>query len=239
MPQEGAIALASDRLRAAWRVVVRCFEDVRARPFQTRRRRGPRAPAECRGRRPDHLDRRRAARDDAAAHLDRAEGRHGRLGCPARARRAQQPTMEGARGRRRHGHHPGPERVHLAGLVRDETRARPRGPDLELHHRPRPRPARHPRRSGLGRGQRAGPERPRTRRRASSPGRSTTRPCHTSRASSGRSSASSSSIDRVEGKWKLSQNRSDADIAGTIEGLEASGEEGVSGAMRAGRGEPA
>ncbi len=28
-------------------------------------------------------------------------------------------------------------------------------------------------------------------------------------------------IDRVEGKWKLSQNRSDADIAGTIEGLEA------------------
>jgi transcriptional regulator len=39
-------------------------------------------------------------------------------------------------------------------------------------------------------------------------------------------------IDRVEGKWKLSQNRSDADIVGTIEGLEATGEAGVSAAMR-------
>ena len=39
-------------------------------------------------------------------------------------------------------------------------------------------------------------------------------------------------IDRVEGKWKLSQNRSDADIAGAIEGLEATGEQDVSGAMR-------
>jgi transcriptional regulator len=39
-------------------------------------------------------------------------------------------------------------------------------------------------------------------------------------------------IDRVEGKWKLSQNRSDADIAGAIEGLEATGELDVSGAMR-------
>jgi transcriptional regulator len=44
-------------------------------------------------------------------------------------------------------------------------------------------------------------------------------------------------IDRVEGKTKLSQNRSDADIAGAIEGLEARGEHEVSGAMRAlGRG---
>jgi len=39
-------------------------------------------------------------------------------------------------------------------------------------------------------------------------------------------------IDRVEGKWKLSQNRSDDDIGGAIEGLEASGERGVSAAMR-------
>ena len=44
-------------------------------------------------------------------------------------------------------------------------------------------------------------------------------------------------IDRVEGKTKLSQNRSDADIAGAIEGLEATDERAVSGAMRAlGRG---
>jgi transcriptional regulator len=39
-------------------------------------------------------------------------------------------------------------------------------------------------------------------------------------------------IDRVEGKWKLSQNRSDVDIAGAIEGLEDRGEVGVSAAMR-------
>ena len=39
-------------------------------------------------------------------------------------------------------------------------------------------------------------------------------------------------IDRVEGKWKLSQNRSDADISGAIEGLEALGEREVSAAMR-------
>jgi transcriptional regulator len=40
-------------------------------------------------------------------------------------------------------------------------------------------------------------------------------------------------IDRVEGKWKLSQNRSDADIAGAIAGLEERGEHRVSAAMRA------
>ncbi|MEP6637952.1 MAG: FMN-binding negative transcriptional regulator [Chloroflexota bacterium] len=39
-------------------------------------------------------------------------------------------------------------------------------------------------------------------------------------------------IDRVEGKVKLSQNRSDADIAGAIDGLEARGEHEVSKAMR-------
>jgi len=44
-------------------------------------------------------------------------------------------------------------------------------------------------------------------------------------------------IDRVEGKTKLSQNRSDADIAGAIDGLEAVGERDISAAMRAlGRG---
>ena len=40
-------------------------------------------------------------------------------------------------------------------------------------------------------------------------------------------------IDRVEGKTKLSQNRSDADIAGAIDGLEARGEHRISAAMRA------
>jgi transcriptional regulator len=39
-------------------------------------------------------------------------------------------------------------------------------------------------------------------------------------------------IDRIEAKSKLSQNRSDADIEGTIAGLEADGELGVSAAMR-------
>ena len=40
-------------------------------------------------------------------------------------------------------------------------------------------------------------------------------------------------LDRVVGKWKLGQNRSDEDIVGAIEGLEAAGERGVSAAMRA------
>ena len=40
-------------------------------------------------------------------------------------------------------------------------------------------------------------------------------------------------LDRVVGKWKLGQNRSDEDIGGAIEGLEAAGERGVSAAMRA------
>ena len=39
-------------------------------------------------------------------------------------------------------------------------------------------------------------------------------------------------IDRLEAKSKLSQNRSDADIEGTIAGLEADGERGVSAAIR-------
>src|SRR6478735_431700 len=39
-------------------------------------------------------------------------------------------------------------------------------------------------------------------------------------------------IDRVEAKFKLSQNRSDADIAGAIDGLEDRGETGVAAAMR-------
>jgi transcriptional regulator len=40
-------------------------------------------------------------------------------------------------------------------------------------------------------------------------------------------------LDRVQGKVKLNQNRSDSDIAGVIEGLEALDEHGVSAAMRA------
>jgi transcriptional regulator len=39
-------------------------------------------------------------------------------------------------------------------------------------------------------------------------------------------------LDRIQGKWKLSQNRSDADIEGVIDGLEALGERDVSAAMR-------
>lgn len=43
-------------------------------------------------------------------------------------------------------------------------------------------------------------------------------------------------ISRVEGKTKLSQNRSDADIDGIITGLEARGDAMTSGAMRVSRG---
>ena len=40
-------------------------------------------------------------------------------------------------------------------------------------------------------------------------------------------------IDRLDAKWKLSQNRSAADIEGVIAGLQAEGEAGVSTLMRA------
>lgn len=43
-------------------------------------------------------------------------------------------------------------------------------------------------------------------------------------------------IDRLEAKTKLSQNRSDDDIDGVIDGLEADGERAVSAAMRVRRG---
>jgi len=46
-------------------------------------------------------------------------------------------------------------------------------------------------------------------------------------------------VRRFEGKWKLSQNRSDADVAGTIEGLDARADPGataVAGAMRVSHG---
>jgi transcriptional regulator len=39
-------------------------------------------------------------------------------------------------------------------------------------------------------------------------------------------------IDRVEGKFKLSQNRSEADIAGVVAGLDASGQVELADAMR-------
>jgi transcriptional regulator len=42
-------------------------------------------------------------------------------------------------------------------------------------------------------------------------------------------------IDRLDAKWKLSQNRSAADVDGVIAGLEAEGEAGVSALMRAPR----
>ena len=40
-------------------------------------------------------------------------------------------------------------------------------------------------------------------------------------------------LDRVVGKWKLGQNRSEEDITGAIDGLEGLDERGVSAAMRA------
>jgi transcriptional regulator len=39
-------------------------------------------------------------------------------------------------------------------------------------------------------------------------------------------------IDRVEGKFKLSQNRSEADVAGVVAGLDATGETELADAMR-------
>ena len=64
------------------------------------------------------------------------------------------------------------------------------------------------------------------------PGRSTTRPSPTSPASSRRSSASRSSSTASRASGSSARTVPRADIAGTIEGLEATGEREVSAAMR-------
>lgn len=40
-------------------------------------------------------------------------------------------------------------------------------------------------------------------------------------------------VDRMDGKWKLSQNRNAADQAGVVDGLQAAGKDEVAAAMRA------
>ena len=120
-------------------------------------------------------------------------GRSRAVGRAARARGTEQRPVEGARDRRGDGHRRRARRLHLAGLVRHEAGARSGGPDLELHHRARLRPAGHPRRPGLGRGQRAAPDRAPRAALGPSRGPSTTPRSPTSPASSRRSSASRSS----------------------------------------------
>ena len=92
------------------------------------------------------------------------------------------------------------------------------------------RTARDPRRPGLGRGQRAGPERPARGRRASGRGRVDDAPAPYIDGQLKAIVGVEIVIDRVEGKWKLSQNRSDADIR-AIEGRTDGGAR-VSGGMR-------
>ena len=180
-------------------------------------------------------DRRRAARDDAAAGLRRPGRRPGSraMGCTARARGPEQ-RASGRRPRsaRRWSSSRGPD-AYISpawyATKREHGRVVPTWNYITVA---RPRPAGHPRRPGLGRGERPAPDASTTRRRAPSRGRSMTRPAPYIEGQLQAIVGVEILIDRVEGKWKLSQNRSDADIAGTIEGLEAPGEDGVSAAMR-------
>ena len=126
----------------------------------------------------------------------------------------------------------GPRRLHLAGLVRDEARARPGGPDLELH-----RPSHvygrlviHDDPAWVEANVRALERPPRAARAGAVVRRRRPEPYIAGQLKA--IVGVEVLIDRVEGKWKLSQNRSDADIVGTIEGLEATGERDVSSAMR-------
>ena len=109
----------------------------------------------------------------------------------AGSRRDQERSVARAGDRRGAGHRPRAGRLHHAHLVRRQARARPGRPHLELHADPRLRPPRHPRRPGLAGGERAPARRRPTRQRRRRRGASTTRRGPTSRASSGRSSASS------------------------------------------------
>ena len=90
----------------------------------------------------------------------------------------------------------------------------------------------HPRRSSLAGGERARPhDQVRGRPSPGVVGRRRAR-SRTSRASSGRSSGSSSLVDRLDAKLKLSQNRSTEDVDGVIAGLEAEGDRELAGSMR-------
>ena len=99
-----------------------------------------------------------------------------------------------------------------------KRRARSRRPDLELHHGPHPRRARDPRRSRVGRGQRPRPDRSSRGGAARAVvGRRRARPYIEGqlRAIVGVEIL----ISRIEAKFKLSQNRSTADVDGAIAGL--------------------
>ena len=126
-------------------------------------------------------------------------------------RRDQERPVARAGDRRVAGDRPRARRLHHAELVRRQARARPGRPDLELPVDPCLRPAR--RSTRIRRWLEANVRRlvetheaDASRRR----GASTTPRAPTSRVSSGRSSAWSCSIDRIEAKDKLSQNRSDS-----------------------------
>jgi transcriptional regulator len=114
----------------------------------------------------------------------------------------------------------GPDGVRESGLVCREARARSGGPDVELRARRRPRVAPGPRRSGMdARRRRAADAGPRggSDGAVGSVGRA--RALHRGPAQGDR--GIEVEIDRVEAKWKLSQNRSAADVAGVIDGLGA------------------
>ena len=115
------------------------------------------------------------------------------MGRAGRAHRAQQRPVADARDRRGDGHRPRARRLHLPPLVCRQARARARGPDVELRHRPCTRPAGHPRRRRLAGDERPPPHRQTRGAMPASPGPSTTHRAGTSTGSSAPSSGSRSS----------------------------------------------
>ena len=152
----------------------------------------------------------------ASAEAGRAWPAHG-------ARRPQQPPMEDAGDRRGARDRARSRCLRLAGVVRHQARARPRGPDVELRDGPPPRSLRRPRGAGLDRAQRPRPRRA-PRGRKAEPWSVDDAPERYVEGQLRAIVGVEVVITRIEAKLKLSQNRSKADVDGAIDGLAATGE---------------
>ncbi len=124
------------------------------------------------------------------------------------------------------------QRLRLAVLVRRKGADRQGRADLELRGRPRARTDRVFRRRDPTARTRVGAHRSSRAAATDHPGPSTTRRSLTCRRSCARSLASKSTILDVVGKFKASQNRSEADRAGVRDALQPSHATGVDELIR-------
>ena len=158
-----------------------------------------------------------------------AGARRRRAASPARARGARQRALAGpGSGGRGARDLRGAARVRLAALVREP----PERAHLELRGRARARQG-----APAAAGRARAPARPALAhlRGRAAPRRGAWRACRPAfaRSSSRRSSDSRSTVDRLEGKFKLSQNRRPEDVQGVAAALEAEGQVELAALMRA------